>query len=406
MCIFGGKALFLKIGAFGLIGAAASTDCMGQGTLSAGGGRNSTVSSPFKRESYPYVAPVNATSPFFSHGYLIQFTHDVASAASPSIYLYNSSGILEQKVTVWPETVWPEQASKLVLASVDVGKNRQLAFSGRRANSEGGWQYFVAVADITGARAQYFDTGRYLANEIAVADDGSIWTVGAEKERPSIGGPRVWDNYDVLRQFSPEGKLLQQFLPRWGAEASYAVENVNASGTGDSRTSGGTGSTVTSYAGNGRLLATYTAPLWGSQPAYTHASSIFSQAWLRASGDGVVLYDGKVGVLHRYSSSSHSLSSQSVDLSGNAEKVVTGFAVLSDGRILATRQASSRTHPSNAGLEELVVAASGDHAEWTSVRSDDSGGTPTHEHMTALGADGTAIVFRSVTKEVAWAQVN
>jgi hypothetical protein len=59
-----------------------------------------TLATPHKTVAYLNPAPQGATDPFFSHGYLIQFKPHTDIKPIPNIYLYNSEGQIEHKLTI------------------------------------------------------------------------------------------------------------------------------------------------------------------------------------------------------------------------------------------------------------------------------------------------------------------
>jgi hypothetical protein len=348
---------------------------------------------PYKTASYVYVKPQEATAPFFSHGYVVQFRH-LSTSIGPNIYLYNSSGALEHEVAAWPK-----QAASFNLSSVDVGSSHQLVFSGRAAMEDGSRLNFIATSDLDGKHPTYFETGNYLATRIAQAADGSIWTVGEAFPRSS-GAPRSWDNYDMLRHYSPSGALLEHFLPRWGSDAAYVVQQVDAAGNVTNRA-------YEAYDKHNTLLAVYTPPLWGPRGGYARNSSALSQTWLTAVNDGIVLYDGGEGTLYRYSTLHPVLTALDVDMHYNETTRINGFAAGSDGRIYATLQPKVENGDKNRslGLSELVIAPSGDRAVWSQVPPGNRGKKTSEAVTRVLGSDGVAVVYKTTKGRVYWANL-
>jgi hypothetical protein len=366
-------------------------------------GSLSVLELPFRSVTFGSAAPEKSTTPFFSHGYVIQFRHITTSADQPNIFLYSSSGELEQQITVWPRGI-----TKLFIASVDVGSNRQLVFSGQFTKIDNSKSEFIAISGIDGKNPRFFNTGNYMATQISIADDESIWSVGAEKAKPSANGEMRWDNYDILRHFDPNGTLLGHLIPRWGSQASYAIRQAGASGvSGQSGVADDTVATdstsrVVTYNENGNYLATYGAPLWGPQGGYAGTSSQYNQSWLRSSGNGIILYDGRSGILYSYNASSRTLQTQGVDISHSQDVRINGFAISSAGKILASIKTNYGTHSSGLGVFELVADPSGGLSTWSHVKSSKSMQRLMAGNFSLLGSDGTAIVYRTSTGLVNW----
>ena len=308
-------------------------------------GSVATLSPPYKTISYTGTKPAGATAPVFSHGYFIQFKHQITSAGESNIFLWNSSGQAGDEVTIWPEG-----AAKLLLTSVDVGASGQLAFAGAVVKTDGSISLFIATSDLNGQNPKFFDTGRYRASQIALADDGSIWAVGAEHNTLTKSGGITatrWNNYDVLRHYSSTGSLIEHFLPRWEANVASVTVSYDSSGHG----------TLAAYDSQG--APTTTARENDAFWSYAVAGDTSSQTWLKAFDDGVILYNGRNGRLIQYSSTNQALTEQGVDLSDSVGRQIDGFTVSRDGRLFASMQSSDATHPHTYGLFQLLVTPSG-----------------------------------------------
>ena len=375
-----------------LVLAASSAGLSAQRTESAPASAVPTLSPPSRTASYFFAAPKEATAPFFSHGYLLQFIHHSTFAGNSNIYLYNSSGQLEHEVAVWPAGT-----AKLYLTSVDVGVGRQLVFAGEATRGDGTKFAFIATSSLDGTGQQYFGTGDYRASQIAQADDGSIWSVGADKYEvvdPTSAAPLKWNNYDVLRHYSSAGKLLEHFLPRWGTRTAYVIKKTDASNN----------VTLHAYDAQNNPLAEYVAPLWGPQGGYAMPMPLTSQSWLKAVHNGVVLYDGRSGALYCYGVSNSTLSRQGVELGESQGRTIDGFAASGDGRIFASFRNSDATNHFALGVFELRIPNSEGEglARWTRIPRDASSQVLPGR---LLGSDGSAIVYRS-GNQVMWSEVS
>ncbi len=350
----------------------------------------SVLLSPEKTAAYVPIRLQQSFTSLFSHGYLIQFRSQVSSAGTPDVYLTNSSGQLVHSVAIWPHGT-----SHLLLNSVDVGADGRLAVAGQETNTGGSVSFLIARSDLDGKDPMYFSTGNFCAAQIAVADDGSIWAVGAEapesSQAPNAATKR-WENYDMLRHYSPTGTLLNSFIPRWGPMTAYVTQQGDASGR----------NVLHAYDNQGKLLAVYGPPFWGLQGDYD-GPSVRTQTWLRALHNGAVLYDGRSGLLYWYSSSRHALTLVRVDTQyNNVGSWITGFAVTSDGRIIVTMNTlRSNRSPSMGrsglmGFFQLMLPYREGLAAWEWIRPDRSGPRFWPRAGRVLGSDGTAIVYRTI----------
>jgi hypothetical protein len=375
------------------------------------------LSEPAKTVTYISAAPSTFTYPFFHNGYLIQVRHIVPRAGNPNIYLYNLGGSLEQKISIWPQ-----EAAKFRLTAADVGPTHQLELSGEEVKHDGSRMSFIAVANIDGSNARYFSTGDFLASQLAIADDGSIWTVVAERTK-TLNLEKTWKNYDMLWHLRPDGTPLGHYLPRWGSATSYVVLHLASdskqvtsqaaesvvSGT-DVQVPASTGhARLLAYDVSGKLLATYGPPFWGPSENYKRGKH---RAWLRTIGNGIVLYDGRSGSLYVYSASTDTLSSRLVKRGGLTDtSEIYGIAGSLDGSIYANfrhldlnRKTHSRKHTGDDGLYELVTPTAG-LAYWSPVAIDPSIRKSLSPKFSVLGVDDRYLVYESKRAQVNWSMV-
>jgi hypothetical protein len=372
------------VGILSVVFVAASIGLTAQQSAPDAAGSVATLPPPYKIISYTGTKPAGATAPFFSHGYLIQFKHQVISAGATNIYLWNSSGQLEDEVAIWPEG-----AAKLFLTSVDVGASGQLGFAGALVKTDGSVSLFIATSDVNGQNPKYFDTGRYRASQIALADDGSIWAVGAEHNAlTKSGGITVtrWNNYDVLRHYSSTGSLIEHFLPRWEAGVASVIVSYDSSGH----------ETLAAYDSQGAPATTVRQndALW----SYAAAGDASSQKFLRSSGSNTVLYNGLNRTFYRYTAAKGLLSQGAAFDYGTKEKI-TGFTLSSDGDIYASLKNPDPQHPFSLGPFTLRFSNSGGLARWSRISQDTS---TNMQGFTVLGSDGPAVVYRDKTGSVNW----
>jgi|HubBroStandDraft_1064217.scaffolds.fasta_scaffold00503_12 hypothetical protein len=349
-------------------------------------GGSLTLSVPF--QTIQYAAEPGTTGPILSRGHLVRFRRYSTTASAPKIYLYSTSGSFDHSVVLWPNG-----AIKLHLTSVDVGPNSQLTFAGESLSADGVKHPFLATSDLYGNSLRYFSTGTFLSTRIVVAADGSIWCVGIDSHTQLSGDQVRKDNYDVLRHYNQQGSLAEHFLPRLGANAAYVVYSNASTGTG---TSG-----LHAYDKNDNLLLNYVGPR--GRYAGTKGNN---QNWLTAVGDGILLYDGKSGILYRYSASSGTLTAKRVDVQNLSGNLVTGFAASSDGELYISIQARDREHPLyNDRFFRLAGLTSPFLARWSPIREELLTPRVLGKRPTLLGCDGTAVVFKSKGKQVNWSNV-
>jgi len=69
-------------------------------------------------------------------------------------------------------------------------------------------QFGLAMFDSNGIQTAAIDTQNFSPNHVAIAEDHSIWMLGAP------GGPRRKEDYMVLRKYTRAGALVGSYLPR------------------------------------------------------------------------------------------------------------------------------------------------------------------------------------------------
>lgn len=343
-------------------------------------GGDYALSLPYKTASYSFLRQQGITAPYFSHGYVIQFKRQSIGPGDVNVYLYDSSGNLAHEIAASPKGV-----TKVFLTSVDVGAGGQLAFVGQAAYADGRQLLFVATSDLDGSNPKYFSTGNYRVSQIAQADDGSIWAVGAERAasyKAGDGSGQKWNNYDILRHYSSVGVLLEHYLPRWGPrEIAY----VTAIGDGKGHV------TMAARNSEGSVLTQYSPDV---SAGYQGAWKGPRQAFLRSAGGYTVLYDGSKRTLYRYTVAD-GFTSQRVAFDYGKQEQITGFSLSPDGHIYASIMNSAPQRSLSLGAFTLSFPPSGSLARWSRISTNIQG-------FAVLGSDGSAVVYRDKTGSIYW----
>jgi hypothetical protein len=105
------------------------------------------------------------------------------------------------------------------------GADGTVALCGRSYASDGRGAPFIAWISADGNSQQVIRTEPYSPRVIAVAPDGTLWTVG--KELNSDGSEKSGVNLDagVVRHFDRTGKSLGTFIPRSSIQDSTHLTN-------------------------------------------------------------------------------------------------------------------------------------------------------------------------------------
>jgi hypothetical protein len=330
---------------------------------------------PFKTTTYSNWTTAGATTPFFTHGYLIQFVRKSGTAQESNIHIADGSGKLVHEVTAWPGG-----AVKVFLTSVDVGGDSQLAFAGSATKADGGLFAFIATSNLEGDSPRYFSTGNYLPTQIARADDGSLWTIGSvlpESHPAAAVAAKTFANYDTLHHYSSAGVLIEHFLSRWGAEVAYITDSGGEAG-------------LAAHNLQGNIVTTpYLSPSWGYNDAWKTSRQIF----LRSSGTETVLYDGLRKQLCIHDSIANAVSCKSVSGKYTNPMSLTGFALTGQGEVLASMRSSDPDQYALRGLFLLSPQATRRDLQWLMVPVTNRNAVSQPAFLSVLGVDNNALVY-------------
>jgi hypothetical protein len=322
-----------------------------------------------------------ASTPFFSHDYLVQFVHESSSSGTANVYLYDSSGQLGHEVRLWPEG-----ATHLFLSAVDVGAGKQMTFAGQVKMQNGKECNFIGVSDLDGKKPGYFDTGSYLATQLTQTDDGSIWTVGAERYERLNDSTIRSTNYDMVRHYAPNGSLIDHFLPRFDQNVTAVVTSTKTD-----EIDGGNGSTNTAYNLQGEVTpTTKTAATWGYRDAWKNSR----QAYLRSSGEQVALLDGLHGRICTYVVAAKTFPCTPVVSAALSFNQITGFALSDSGDVLASMKREAYGSDPLYGLFLLVRRSDGSGYQWKSVPDTMESESGIGAFRSLLGSTGDVVVYR------------
>jgi hypothetical protein len=158
----------------------------------------------------------NMRVPKWSHGALL--TVQYHDTISPLIWVLDSLGS-----HVVPFTI--SGARWMHVYDWDCGLNGTLGISGSVADSDGRAATFVAWISADGSSSQVIRTSSYRPAMVAVAPDGTLWTVGAEFATNPSGGvsPTLVANAGVIRHFDRSGKTLAAFVPQSTIQKSVSL---------------------------------------------------------------------------------------------------------------------------------------------------------------------------------------
>ncbi len=107
-------------------------------------------------------------------------------------------------------TFWLEEAGRIDILGFDYSKHGEIVFCGEYESGENPYNRFIAVKPAGQKPATVVPTHLYSAKQIAVAPDGTIWTIGVEVLDDD--GLEVNNKANIIRQFDRSGRPLASTL--------------------------------------------------------------------------------------------------------------------------------------------------------------------------------------------------
>jgi hypothetical protein len=106
--------------------------------------------------------------------------------------------------------IWPAEASRVLVYDIAVSPGGTYAVNASAMDAAGASSAFLAWLDASGRIEKLVRTSPAAANALCFADDGTLWAL----MRVHDGKFEEVPDYDMLRQYDANGKLLRTALPR------------------------------------------------------------------------------------------------------------------------------------------------------------------------------------------------
>lgn len=160
------------------------------------------------RSSFTAAFSEGRLSPSFQNGRLVSIVFETAVASADNVFVYAKSGALTASYALSPT-----DAIKIRLWDVAVGPSGTVAGVGQAVDREGRLAMFLAIVPSGKKQPLIHQMNPFTGERVAVAADGSVWITAGRTD--DGGGDDVSNGeYNVVRHFSPDGKLLDQLVPR------------------------------------------------------------------------------------------------------------------------------------------------------------------------------------------------
>ncbi len=158
------------------------------------------------RELTTQAAPFpHSQVPVFRHGYLITFPPLGRSGASAWLSLYGFSAWAPDGSLAYQASIEVPDGSQSIVEDMDFNADGSAVVAATALGSQSKLLAGLLFLDRTGRDTGFNSTSPYFPGHIAIAPDGSIWTLGWQNNH---------QDYRIVRHFSSEGTELKAFLPR------------------------------------------------------------------------------------------------------------------------------------------------------------------------------------------------
>jgi hypothetical protein len=142
--------------------------------------------------------------PKFQNGYFAAY--DPPTVLLPQVYLHSRAGVQLMQAQIAVPGAYREAIRDVSISSTGI-----VAVAGKAYTNDGAQAWFIAWVDPNGVTQRVVRTSPFSADRICLAQDGSLWAAGVQVT-PDFKNEK--DEYDVLRHYDSEGRLLQSVLPR------------------------------------------------------------------------------------------------------------------------------------------------------------------------------------------------
>jgi hypothetical protein len=171
---------------------------------------------PVRKLETQAVPFTSSIIPWFRHGYLILFLPRGVNGTPVESIMYGFTAYAPEGYFAYQEILDVPGGNRPVVRDVDFDSDGNAAVGVSARGGASGIISGILLLDRGGRETSYIDTGRYLPTHLAIAPDGSIWTIGWERAVSTVEGLARPDRHDfmIVRHFSTNGKQLNAYLPR------------------------------------------------------------------------------------------------------------------------------------------------------------------------------------------------
>jgi hypothetical protein len=141
-------------------------------------------------------------TPYFDRGFLIFNGAITTTSSGPNIVLVDRDGR-----TVLSKKLWFEDSVRLGVSGVSVDDRQNVVAAASVTDTQARIAHVLALLGPSGAVVRLIRTNPFIPLNVCFGPDGNIWVFGRESEPTG-------EDYDLLRQYDRNGKLLKTLLPK------------------------------------------------------------------------------------------------------------------------------------------------------------------------------------------------
>ncbi len=143
----------------------------------------------------------------YASGYVLQYARSLLARRPDAVLVTNLKDGKRETVPFWIDG-----AERIQIEAATAQRSGRLLIAGAFVPSAqpDTTRNFVFEVDRTGDVRARYDTASYTVERLCASDDGSFWSLG----QVWADEPRGGASYDLIRHYSPDGKLYGSYLPR------------------------------------------------------------------------------------------------------------------------------------------------------------------------------------------------
>ncbi|HEY4816981.1 MAG TPA: hypothetical protein VIH67_06095 [Candidatus Acidoferrum sp.] len=270
--------------------------------------------------------------PYWTNGYLVSRVSETVGPGTFNVTLYDRTGNKAGQAAIWFEG-----SARVIVKSASVTTDGRIIASGEADKPDGTRARFIAATDSSGNVTDVIQTREFSPANTCAAPDGTVWSFGTLQ-------------WDAAKGVPLQGDTLRQFDTRKGQLAGYVPRSI-----------------------------------------FPNDLLFEALAFIRCSGDGVVVYSPLAGV---YIEMQRGVDAPVIyQAPMPVDTRLTGFAVLGAGKIYGLLRSEGSADTSIRGLYSLLLDDNNKTGSWQPVQGTVGTRRQPGTVIQLYGTDGGSLVF-------------